>query len=153
MTCPRCQIEYNALHWGECPHCGLHDGSTLVDQSAMPRLEGVLKTSTILISTDDGGIFGSMDEVPERLRERLVACTSGANAATIFIADQGGRLRLPAALRTEPCTEPPAPVSLFSRSLPSQIRYRGRVPVLLWAGVLVAGFSGALVWMVISQLR
>jgi hypothetical protein len=112
-----------------------------------------MKTSTILISTDDGGIFGSIDEVPEPLRERLVACTSGANAATIFIADQGGRSRLPLALRTEPCPAPPAPVSIFSRSLQAQVRYRGRVPVLLWAGVVVAGFSGALVWLAISQLR
>src|SRR5260370_1223921 len=58
MTCPRCQIDFNSRHWGECPHCGaLNDSS--------PEIEGVIKTSTILISTDDGGVFGSIEEVPE----------------------------------------------------------------------------------------
>jgi hypothetical protein len=116
-------------------------------------LEGVIKTSTILISTDDGGIFGSIDEVPEPLRERLVACTTGQNAATIVIADQGGRSRIATALRTVPLTSPSPPISILSRSQQCQVRYRGRMPILLWAGVLVAGFSGALVWLAISHLQ
>ena len=92
MTCPRCQIEFNSGHWGECPHCGaLNDDS--------PQLEGVMKTSTILISTDDGGVFGSIEEVPEPLREALVTATTGANSATIFIADRVGRSRIAAAAR------------------------------------------------------
>ena len=158
MTCPRCQIEYNVLHWGECPHCGTHGGSSFVDARAgdalaLPRIEGIVKTSTILISTDDGGIFGSIEEVPQPLRETLVACTTGANAATIVIADQGGRSRIAAAIRTLPFHSQSPPNSLFSRGEQSHASYRGRVPVLVWAGVVVAGFSGALVWLAISYLR
>jgi hypothetical protein len=146
MTCPRCQIEYNSLHWGECPHCGTLNGHP-------GHLEGVVKTSAILISTDDGGVFGSIDEVPESLRETLVACTSGPNAATIVIADQGGRARLAAGLRALP-PDPSARIGpaagLYTQSY---TRFIGARPVILCAGFLVAGISGALVWLAISYLK
>jgi hypothetical protein len=148
MTCPRCQIEYNSRHWGECPHCGA------VRPPGPPgHLDAVIKTSTIFISTAGGsGIFSSIDEVPEPLRDALVAHTTGSNAATIVIADQGGQARLSAALPTttvgsQDCGGP-------SRVLPQQshARFRGRIPALLWAGLLVAACSGALVWLLISRL-
>lgn len=135
MTCPGCQIEFNAQHWGECPHCGHRENLN-------PPTETILKTSSILISTDDGGIFDSIEQVPEKLRKTLVACTTGANSGTIFIADRRGRERIASALNTAPkAAAPAAPV------------LRGRWPVLLLAALLAAGFSGVLVWFAISHLK
>jgi len=152
MTCPRCQIEYNSRHWGECPHCGI-SGEVAPGNGAVRQLEGVVKTSTILISTRDGsGIFSSIDEVPESLRETLVACTTGINAATIIIADQGGRARIAHALSALPADSPSRPGPSLVLRPQSYDRLRGRVPVMIWAGLLVAGCSGALVWLLISHL-
>jgi hypothetical protein len=139
MKCPRCQIEFNAGHWGECPHCGeFHDGG----------VEGVIKTSTILISTDDGGVFRSIEEVPEPLRQQLVATTSSINSATIVIADQGGRERIAAALRNLP-----REAQRKSDIIPfPQPRARVTVPVLWWAGLLAAFSAAGLTWFVCSRL-
>jgi hypothetical protein len=50
------------------------------------------RCSTILIATGDSlKVYQSLEEVPARLRERLVATTRGGNCATILIADQKGR--------------------------------------------------------------
>jgi hypothetical protein len=146
MTCPRCQIEYNSLHWGECPHCG-----TLGEPS--PHVEGVIKTSTILISTDDGGVFGSIDEVPEPLREALVSATTGANSATIFIADRVGRSRIAAALRSLPVNPGTGPSSSLSLRQPAGTRLRAKMHVLIGAGLLAAGLSGGLIWFALSHLH
>lgn len=146
MTCPRCQIEFNSGHWGECPHCGaLNDDS--------PALEGVIKTSTILISTDDGGVFGSIEEVPEPLREALVAATTGPNSATIFIADRVGRSRIAAALRNLPADASAGHRPSSSLRQQAQMRLRAATPIVIWAGFVIAGVSGALVWFAISHIR
>lgn len=146
MTCPRCQIEFNSRHWGECPHCGdVNENSG--------QLEGVIKTSTILISTDDGGVFGSIEDVPEPLREALVAATTGTDSATIFIADRVGRSRIAAALRSFPLDVPTRQGVSQSIKQQARTRLRATAPVLIWSGFLVAGVSGALVWFVISHLK
>jgi hypothetical protein len=146
MYCPRCQIEFNSRHWGECPHCGaLNDNS--------PEIEGVIKTSTILISTDDGGVFGSIEEVPESLRETLVAATTGADSATIIIADRVGRSRIAAALKTLPLETPAKTGPPASFRQQARTRLRATAPLVIWAGFLMAGVSGALVWFAISHLK
>lgn len=61
------------------------------------------KTATILISV--GGqaqTFKSLNEVPPRLRERLVASTSGPYSATLLIADEAGRREIMRSLRGQP---------------------------------------------------
>jgi hypothetical protein len=146
MTCPRCQIEFNSGHWGQCPHCGVLDGNP-------PELEGVIKTSTILISTDDGGVFGSIEEVPEPLREALVSATTGADSATIFIADRVGRSRLSAALRNLPLDARSGAGPSVSLRQQARTRFRATSPVVIWAGFVIAGVSGALVWFAISHLK
>jgi hypothetical protein len=146
MTCPHCQIEFNSGHWGECPHCGAF-------RDDAPELEGVIKTSTILISTDDGGVFGSLEEVPEPLREALVSATTGANSATIFIADRVGRSRISAALRSLPLDPSSAPGPSLNLRQQARTRFRAATPVVIWAGFVVAGVSGALVWFAISHLK
>jgi hypothetical protein len=120
MTCPGCQIDFNPGHWGECPHCG--NGKS-----------GFIKTSTILISAEDGGVFRSLDEVPETLRKTLVKSTSSPNSATIVIADQAGRARLAEQLALR--AEPPVPAGP-----------RG-VPLVAWLGLAGAGLAGAAAWL------
>ncbi len=147
MLCPRCQIDFNAVHWGECPHCGDPNvsDSNVGEQKVEVRgalLEGIMKTSTILISTDDGGVFRSLDEVPEPLRTTLAASTSGANSATIVIADKGGRDRIAAALRNlPPQQEMPSPV----HALPDVVS-RWHRPGVVWLGLLAAGCTGGVAW-------
>jgi hypothetical protein len=139
MNCPRCQIDYNALHWGECPHCGdRHDS----------EVEGVVKTSTILISSDDGGVFRSIEEVPESLRQILVASTSGANSATIVIADQGGRARIAAALRNLPGDS----AAIAPVPLDTPMRVRWHVHGLVWAVLLFACLAGTIAWLLYSRM-
>jgi hypothetical protein len=116
-------------------------------------LEGVIKTSTILISTDDGGVFGSIEDVPESLREALVTATTGADSATIFIADRLGRSRIAASLPNFPVDVPLRPGICPSIRQQARPRLRATVPALIWGGFLVAGVSGALVWFVISHLK
>jgi hypothetical protein len=58
------------------------------------------RCSTILISV--GGqtrVYHSVEEIPDKLRERLLETTRGLNAATILIADRGGREEILKAVR------------------------------------------------------
>jgi hypothetical protein len=139
MKCPRCQIDFNAGHWGECPHCGEYQET---------GVEGVIKTSTILISSDEGGVFRSMEEVPEPLRQILASTTTSANSATIVIADQGGRERIAAALRNLPQESESRPEIAPS----SPQRARMTVPALWWAGLLAAVCAAAVTWVLCSRV-
>ncbi len=50
------------------------------------------KCSTIFVATHgQTRIFHSLEEMPESLREEMLATTRGMNSATILIADKGGR--------------------------------------------------------------
>jgi hypothetical protein len=92
MTCRNCRkkIEKAASH---CPHCG---------QAAAAR-SGTFQTSTVLISTlAEEHVFRTVDEVPPRLRTRLLKSTNGGNSATILIADRRGRTEIARALRKLP---------------------------------------------------
>ncbi len=97
MTCSRCRKAFDA-GMAKCPHCG------------EPRREvasGVFQTSTVLISVDGADrVYRSIDEVPDRLRNRLVKSTNSANSATILIADRRGRREIAKAMRNLPGTPP-----------------------------------------------
>jgi hypothetical protein len=85
MTCPHC---FTALEPGStlCPQCGIR---------VLRNVSAVMRTSAVWISTGDSAKFyGSLREVPEALRKRLVECTNSTNSGTIVIADRGGRDRL-----------------------------------------------------------
>jgi len=85
MTCPHC---FTALEPGStlCPQCGIR---------VLRNVSAVMRTSAVWISTGDSAKFyGSLREVPDALRKRLVECTNSANSGTIVIADRGGRDRL-----------------------------------------------------------
>ena len=47
-------------------------------------------------------VFRSVEEVPVRLRSKLLKSTNGANSATILIADRGGRKQISKVMRSLP---------------------------------------------------
>jgi uncharacterized protein YbaR (Trm112 family) len=94
MTCPQCRKPL-ARGATTCPHCGAKN----------LKSSGVFQTSTVLISTGRADrVYRSVDEVPLRLRNRLLKTTNGANSATILIADRKGRKEIDKAMRKLPAT-------------------------------------------------
>ena len=93
MICSRCQKKF-ADGEPRCPHCG---------ERVSEAASGVFQSSTVLISA--GGteqVYRSVDEVPVRLRNRLLKSTNSPNAATILIADRRGRQEIAKAMRHLP---------------------------------------------------
>jgi uncharacterized protein YbaR (Trm112 family) len=92
VTCPHCKKELAKVAT-RCPHCG----------TRISEASGVFQTSTVLISTvGPDRVYRSVDEVPARLRHRLLKTTNGANSATILIADRKGRKEIDKAMRKLP---------------------------------------------------
>ncbi|HLI84998.1 MAG TPA: hypothetical protein VKV17_13835 [Bryobacteraceae bacterium] len=61
---------------------------------------GVFQTSTVLIALEGADkIYRSMEEVPGRLRTKLLKSTNSPNAATILIADRRGRQEIARVMR------------------------------------------------------
>lgn len=90
MTCRRCKKSFDDRE-ARCPHCGESSES------------GLFQTSTVLISTAGSDlVYRSVDEVPARLRTKLLKSTNGANSATILIADRRGRKEVAKAMRSLP---------------------------------------------------
>ena len=90
MTCSRCKKTFEDGQ-SRCPHCG------------EPTPTGLFQTSTVLISTGAADlVYRSVDEVPARLRTKLLKSTAGANSATILIADRRGRKEIAKAMRNLP---------------------------------------------------
>jgi hypothetical protein len=103
-----------------------------------------MKTSAVLIAA--GGerqVYRSVNDVPANLRKMLQDTTSGANSATILIADRRGKEEIAKALERVSESVPalaPSPVSrLFGLS------WRN------WVGVAI-GFAGGLIaWLICSH--
>jgi hypothetical protein len=129
MKCPQCHKEL-AAGAATCPNCGARTVSS----------SGVFQTSTVLISTGNADrVYRSVNEVPVRLRNRLLKTTNGANSATILIADRKGRKEIDKAMRK-------APVSAQRRLMRSILSGGPTVdpmgwltpPVRRWIAVIVA---------------
>ena len=96
MNCARCRKKL-AQEVTRCPFCG----------EPNPETSGVMQTSIVMISTGgDDLVFRSVDEVPSRLRTKLLRSTNGSNSATILIADRRGRKQVARALRALPSPTP-----------------------------------------------
>jgi hypothetical protein len=92
MTCRQCRKKFDDFE-SRCPHCG-----TTHEESA-----GMFQTSTVLISTSGTDqVYRSVQDVPAKLRTRLLKSTNGANSATILIADRQGRKEIAKAMRNLP---------------------------------------------------
>jgi hypothetical protein len=101
MTCRKCRKEF-AAGPSACPHCG---AATAAEGSRNGGASGVFQTSTVLISTvRSDRVYRSVDDVPARLRSRLLKTTNGANSATILIADRKGRKEIDKAMRKLPAS-------------------------------------------------
>lgn len=65
--------------------------------------EKFVKSSAVLISSGKTmRVYRSVDEVPARLRKRLIESTNSINSGTILIANRAGRARILGALRSLP---------------------------------------------------
>jgi len=92
MNCKHCRKKM-AKTAAQCPHCGRPNAVRA----------GTFQTSTVLISTlAEDHVFRTVDDVPPRLRTRLLKSTNGGNSATILIADRRGRSEIARALRKLP---------------------------------------------------
>ena len=165
MNCPHCQIAYDPEHWETCPHCGKGDRGAAQNQPEMLEVQGVLRTSTILIAEGEDArkTYRSLEEVPEPLRRRLVESTSGLNSGVIYIADQRGREQITRALRDLPKSASAsavtgAPAAAFHSTVaytpPSQPapRFRTRASLsLFWFPLLLLASAGAVIWLVGSR--
>jgi hypothetical protein len=140
MHCPICGGNSTGDN-GRCPHCG----NRIEEKPA-----GILKTSTILISADDtNGVYRSVGEVPEPLRQRLLRSTNGILSRTILIADRRGRVEIERALRNlRGEWRRRSPNSPMSRSLPST---RWKLTLAQGLGLLLAGATGLLAWLMLSH--
>jgi hypothetical protein len=112
------------------------------------------RTSTIFIATgDDTRVYHSVEDVPQPMRAKLLACTRGINSATILIADKQGREELVRALQGRP--------SEVQCRLVENIRARqdeSRTPdltifrsVRLWLELLLPVAAAASVWLLLQN--
>jgi hypothetical protein len=135
MRCPRCR-----RLWDDeltCPQCG----APLVTS-------GVVKTASILISSGDAeGVYRSVEELPEPLRAKFTVATQGLNSATILIADKRGREEIARALRKLPSSAQRRLFRSFTEAAPQTMR----VSVANIVGLLLAGSTGVLVWLILSH--
>jgi hypothetical protein len=92
MTCVHCRKKYGHDS-ARCPNCG----------EPNPETSGVIQTSIVVISAgNEDLVYRTVDEVPSRLRTKLLRSTNSSNSATILIADRRGRKQVAKALRSLP---------------------------------------------------
>ncbi len=132
MICRRCGIEYDGSGGPACPSCGA---------------PGLLKTSAIVIAA--GGkeaVYHSLKEVPQPLRTRLIASTTGVNSGTILIADRQGRRQILRALRRLPEAQRSLLQSIFAEAGAEHRRARR----LLWQSIAWLAIAVTLIsiWLV-----
>jgi hypothetical protein len=104
----------------------------------------VMKTSAVLIAA--GGerqVYPSVNAVPATLRKMLQDTTSGANSATILIADRRGKEEIAKALERVSEATPAVPASRAARLL--GLSWRN------WLGVAIGFASGVIGWLVCSR--
>ena len=125
MICPECRRSFEGV---SCPRCG--------------PVKGVVKTSTILISTGERrSVYRSVEEVPDSLKQQLLRSTNGLNSATIVIADREGRKEIAKAIRNLPASDqPPAPPAP---------KLRPKVLHLIGAALLLT--AAVVVWLIFHR--
>jgi len=139
MQCRKCGERWDG-NGDACPHCG----AVIVE-----KLAGMVKTSTILISANDTkGVYHSVAEIPEPLRRKLLRSTNSVNSRTILIADRRGRQEIARALRKLPGA---AQRRLSNSLLTGKLNSSSKLTVPQVIGMLLAGASGLLAWLILSH--
>jgi len=127
MLCPECNRSYEGSA-GACPRCG--------------AAKGVVKTSTILISSGERQtVYRSVEEVPDSLKRQLIRSTNGLNSATIVIADREGRKEIAKAIRNLP-SPAPSPVHADEPARPAF----ATVPQIIGVAAILA--AAGIVWFI-----
>jgi len=109
VTCPKCHSTIDPAQ-KLCPECGAR---------LYRNISGVIRTSAVMISADgEDRFFHSVQEVPERLRKRLMDSTAGDNSGTIVIADRAGKEQLTQALARRESARQQAARSFADLALP-----------------------------------
>ncbi len=68
-----------------------------------PNQEFTLRCATVYVAEgEDTAVYRSLDEMPPRVRRRVLSGSHSAGVATIFIANRGGREELARRLRGLP---------------------------------------------------
>jgi hypothetical protein len=123
--------------------------------SRTPRL--TTKTSTIFIATaSETHVYHSVGEVPAPLRRRLEETTTGANSATILIADKRGRAELVRALQGLPSdVHSRLARTIQSRRAKAEAQRppepaRRRLDIRFWAELLLPFCIGGALWLLLS---
>ncbi len=95
------------------------------------------KTSTVVVSVGDRTrVYRSVGDVPPALRKKLLEATSGANSATILIADENGRKEIVRSLQGQGSSlEAKLLDSAIGRALPAKWTWRHWAEVGLVAGI------------------
>lgn len=111
---------------------------------------GVVKTSAIFIST--GGktaLYHTLEEVPPRLRKKVVKLTTSGSAATVLIADRRGLQELLRA-RREQLSE----VCAAGAARAGRLAHLPLLPAIRrhWLEILLVGGLPLLLWLVF-QIR
>lgn len=146
MTCPECDASFAGADHSTCPYCGCF---------LMENVAGILKTSTILISSDDAvSVYHSLDEVPEQLRTSLLQSTGGVNAGTILIADRKGKDQIETAIRNLPVTARQRLRASAARNRLERLASRRVLgwPLRNWAGIATVVAAGSLAWLCFDAL-
>jgi hypothetical protein len=121
-----------------CPHCG---------EPFRAKPVAMLKTSTILISSNDTeSVYHSVRDIPEPLRKKLLRSTSGLNARTILIADRRGQQQIARAIQSLPGAS-----QVGSQLSGSPVRTPSKINVAHAAGILLAGATGVLAWLLLLR--
>jgi hypothetical protein len=120
-----------------------------------PGARGTVKTSTILIGAGKRlSVYRKLEEVPPRLRSKLVKSTAGSNAGTVLIADRRGAEELLRANLKAIAEQPPEPKVGFLAFLRDDLRQTFLFCALHWRVLSLAGLLlAALLWWVIATLR
>jgi|HubBroStandDraft_1064217.scaffolds.fasta_scaffold67878_2 hypothetical protein len=121
--------------------------------SRTPRVTS--RTSIVFVGTAEATrVYRSAAEVPSPLRKRLEETTSGANSATILIADRRGREELVRALQGLPSDVQ----SRLARTIQSKRSKAdgARIPALqsrgtrFWLELTLPFVAGSLLWLLLS---
>lgn len=120
-----------------------------------PRLTA--KTSTIYIATaEETHVYRSVGDVPPPLRRRLEETTTGANSATILIADKRGRAELVRALQGLPSdVQSRLARTIQSRRVKAETERLPDPPkpyhkIRFWAELLLPFGVGVALWLLLS---
>ncbi len=120
-----------------------------------PADRGTIRTSAILIAAGRGlSVYRKLDEVPPRLRSKLVKSTAGANAGTVLIADRrGAQELLRENIRTLLDRRKPGARRGLLALLRQDVRESLQFLMLHWKGAGLLGLAAAALWWVIALVR